>query len=128
MFNRNCRDYKFGDADVVFTANVRLYKNKPVLVIGNNSVIFLSAGDFVKAHSMDSESHETIEEGFIVRLNRNSKIYTFRNSFEDFCFEKNDTIESLIDLGRKQDEDKDCIIQPCGHLNFFCLEGSIDRL
>jgi len=128
MFNKESRDYKFGDADVVFTANVRLYKNKPVLVIGNNSVIFLSASDFIKADSIDYENHETIGEGFIVRLNRNSKIYTFKNSFEDFYFEKDDTIESLIDLGRKQDEDKNCIFVFRGHINFFYLERSIDRL
>jgi len=129
MINKNCRDFKIANNEnVIFTTNVRLYKNKPVLVVGNNKVVFLNAGDFAKAQAYIHETMDVLAEGFLVKVHSDSKIYTFHHDFDGFCFEKDDTMESLIELGEQQDKDDKDFYQIKGKLNFFSLSNSIDRL
>lgn len=130
MINKNCRDFKIADTDkVVFTENVRLYKGKAVLVIGSNKVVFLNAGSFAKAECYTNDSNqEHIADGFLVKLNKDAKVYAFRHDFDGFCFEKDDTIEGLIALGKVQERDDKDFYQIRGKLNYFCLSSSIESL
>ncbi len=129
MINKNCRDFKIADTDkVVFTENVRLYKGKAVLVIGSNKVVFLNADSFAKAECYIHDTMDEVAEGFLVKLDRNAKVYTFRHDFEGFCFSKDDTIDSLIELGGQQERDDKYFYQIRGKLNYFYLSSSIESL
>jgi len=127
---------------LVFTDNVRLFKGKPVLVVGNNKVIFLDLSQVTKAESIPMHvvsdefgpSLEPVEGespiyGFIVKLNdfSFSKVYTFRNGFADFCFEKDDTLDSLKKVNAEQDSSMDDI-SPRGHIKMTAPENSIESL
>lgn len=135
MINKNCRDFKIADDEnAVFTSNVRLYKGNPVLVVGSNKVVFLNAGSFAKAECFDNDTHETIADGFLVKIDRNAKVYTFHHDFDGFCFPKDDddtdtdTIEGLIALGKVQEREERDFYQIRGKLNYFYLSSSIESL
>lgn len=110
----------------IFTENVRLYKGSPVLVVGNNKVVFIRACDVKKARA--SENEETIADGFVVRINpKYFKNYTFKNDFEDFCFEKEDTIEDLLNASKEQENNNICYSLR-GHIHWSHPETAIYRL
>ena len=130
MINEATRQ-EIGAADgeiIVFTANVRLYKGSPVLVVGNNKLIFINASAIRKGITMSREE-ETIAEGFIVKLNKDNfkKIYSFKHDFDGFAFDKEDTFESLSEIAKKQNDDRD-IINRRGKIRMFYLENSIESL
>lgn len=129
MINKNCRDFKIADDEkVVFTSNVRLYKGKAVLVVGNSKVVFLANGSFAKAECYIHDTMDEVAEGYLVKIDRNAKVYTFRHDFDGFCFGKDDTADGLIALGEQQERDDKYLYQVRGKLNYFYLSSSIESL
>lgn len=88
------------DNFILITNNVRLVKNSPVLVIGNNKVVYLK--DYQLENLMNwSRGIYT----YAVKLNRNYfKIYTFQNEFEGFMFDEDETFDSLLEVAKIQNE------------------------
>jgi hypothetical protein len=123
-------DLKAGE-HLLFTENVRLYKNSIVLVVGNNKVVFInSLADIKKAVSVNNETNQFNAEGFLVRVTPSTmaKVYTFHHDFEDFAFDQDDTLESLVKVSEEQEADKNSTISLRGHIKMFSLGNSIDRL
>ena len=88
------------DEIIVVTGNVKFIKDNFVLVVGNNKVVYLKEWNIVRVHNYDLGLN-----AHAVKLNRKYfKTYTFKNDFEDFHFEKDDTFESLIEVAKEQND------------------------
>nr|DAI56024.1 MAG TPA: hypothetical protein [Caudoviricetes sp.] len=88
------------DEIIIVTGNVKFIKDNFVLVVGNNKVVYLKEWNIVRVHNYDLGLN-----AHAVKLNRKYfKTYIFKNDFEDFHFEKDDTFESLMEIAKEQND------------------------
>jgi hypothetical protein len=88
------------DEIIVVTRNVKFIKDNFILVVGNNKAVYLKEWNIVRVHNYDLGLN-----AHAVKLNRKYfKIYTFKNDFEDFHFENDDTFESLLEVAKEQND------------------------
>lgn len=86
------------DEIIIITGNVKFIKDNFVLVVGNNKAVYLKEWNIVRVHNYDLGLN-----AHAVKLNRKYfKIYTFKNYFEDFHFENDDSFESLMEAAKEQ--------------------------
>lgn len=83
---------------IVITNNIKEIKNSLALVVDNNKAVFLKEWQVESVYNYD----EGIR-AFAVKLNKKYfKVYTFRNDFDNFDFDKEDSFESLKELAEVQ--------------------------
>ena len=90
------------DTIILITKNIITVKGNPVLVVGNNKAVYLKPWQIKSVHNY--------YDGFnadAVKLNRNYfKVYTFKNDFEGFSFDNDETFESLAEIAKSQNDEK----------------------
>lgn len=92
------------DHITLITNNVTAIKGKPVLIVDNNKAVYLRMCDIVGVGVKDADGN-FVAEACAVKLNRQYfKVYTFRNDFEDFMMEKEETFDDLKEIAREQEE------------------------
>lgn len=89
------------DNIVLRTNNIKTYdkhgETKYLLVVGNNQAVYLNDWQIKKGSNQDDIST------YFVKLNRNYfKPYTFRNGFDDFSFNKDDSFDDLLNVAKEQ--------------------------
>ena len=85
---------------IIVTENVRIVKGNPVLVIGNNKVVYLKDWAVRPVRNYENNVY-----AYAVKLNRNFfKVYTFKSDFEDLYFEKEENFDDLLELAKEQEE------------------------
>lgn len=88
------------DNIIIITTNIKVIKGNNVLVVDNNKAVYLKDWQVRPVRNWDLGVN-----AYAVKLNRKYfKPYTFRFSFEDMSFEKEDTFDSLVELAREQGE------------------------
>lgn len=92
--------YVNDDEIVIVTSNVITVKGTPVLVVGNNKVVYLKDFCVEPVHNYDLGIN-----AYAVILKREYfKVYTFKKDFEDFHFEKEESFDDLVATAKEQDE------------------------
>jgi hypothetical protein len=92
--------YVSDDEVVIITSNVIDVKGSPVLVVGNNKVVYLKDFCVEAVHNYDLGIN-----AYAVILKREYfKVYTFKKDIEGFCFDKEDSFDDLVALAKEQDE------------------------
>ena len=108
----------------IITSNVRWVWKKvdgvpciqqPVLVVGNNELVFIRHSQIRRGNIL--KDHERVVSGdwmsqyngdceigiYEVEIDpENWKVYTYRNNFPNFIFDKPDTLESLYEVSQQQ--------------------------
>ena len=88
------------DNIIIITNNVKSIKKNPVLIVGNNEVVYLKDWNIVPVMNWEKGI-----DAWAVKLNRKYfKVYTFRTEFEDFYFEETETFDSLMEVAKEQQE------------------------
>ena len=88
------------DEIIIVTNNVKFIKGNPVLVIDNNKVVYLKEWNVAEVRNYNKDLY-----AFAVKLNRKYwKEYTFKNDFDDMCFEQADTFDSLKAVAEMQND------------------------
>ena len=88
------------DNIIINTNNIKVIKNSCVLIIGKNEAIYLKDWQVRTAHNYS----DICSNFYIVKLNRKFfKPYTFKSNFDDFCFEKTENFDDLIEIAKEQD-------------------------
>lgn len=86
---------------IIVTKNIKVIKGNYVLIVDNNKAVYLKEWQVKHIHSYDEEFN-----GYAVKLNKKYfKPYTFKTDFEDFCFVKEDTFESLFEVAKEQEKE-----------------------
>ncbi len=94
------------DKIILATNNIKFYmKNndcKIILVVGDNKAIYLKERQ-IRTGSVKLENEWP--DCYFVKLDRNYfKPYTFKNDFEDMCFEKDRSFDDLKDIALSQND------------------------
>lgn len=72
-----------------------------VLLVDNNKAVYLKDWNLIKCHNYNNNG---LGDAYAVRLDRKYfKAYTFRNNFEDFDFDKEETFDDMVALAKEQD-------------------------
>ena len=88
------------DEIIIVTNNVKFVKGNPVLVIDNNKVVYLKEWNVAEVRNYNKDLY-----AYAVKLNRKYwKEYTFKNDFDDMCFEQADTFDSLKAVAGMQND------------------------
>lgn len=89
------------DEIIINTGNVIKIKDSMVLVIGKNKAVYLKDWAVKAAHNNKAGG---VGSFFIVKLNRAYfRPYTFTKPFEDFCIDKEQDFDYLLNVAREQD-------------------------
>lgn len=87
------------DEIVIITSNIIYVKGSPVLVVGNNKVVFLKEFCIQPVHNYDLGLNT-----YAVILKRQYfKTYTFKKKIEGFLFDKDESFDDLIQVAKEQD-------------------------
>lgn len=100
--NKYIKFTHFRDDDniTIVTNNITDVKGNKVLVIGNNSAVYLKDWQVRPVHNYDNGIN-----AYAVRLSRKYfRPYTFRSGFNGYSFPKDDTFDSLIGVAKAQDK------------------------
>ncbi len=111
------KHYKDKDNIIIITNNVKYFFNKDcyVLVVDNDKIVYLKSWQLKPVKNWDLKVNT-----WAVKLNRNYfKPFKLSFVFEDYCFEKEDTFDDLVNVAKSQDENK--TIFKLGH--YKCLKG-----
>lgn len=85
---------------IIVTENIRIVKENPVLVIGNNKVVYLKDWAVRPVRNYENGVY-----AYAVKLNKNYfKVYTFKSDFEDLFFEKEDSFDDLLKTAKEQEK------------------------
>jgi hypothetical protein len=88
------------DEVIIVTNNIITVKGNPVLVVGNNKVVYLKDFNIKPVHNYYSGIN-----AYAVRLKREYfRIYTFKKDIEDFCLDKDLDFDDMVEIAKKQDE------------------------
>lgn len=106
--------HAINDNEIILnTNNVKMIKDNPVLITGNNQAVYLKNWQIREAHSWDDDGADNF---YLVKLNRQFfKPYTFRNDFYGYSFSQPDTFDELLKTAKEQDERNRKIA--LGHMN-----------
>ena len=89
------------DNIIINTNNVRKIKDSLVLIVGNKEAVYLKDWQVRGVHNYS----DICSNFYLVKLNRNYfKPYSFRNEFNDFCFDNTESFDDLMEYAREQDE------------------------
>lgn len=92
------------DNIIIVTNNIKLIKDSYVLIVGNNKAVYLKDWQVRPIRNYWEEVN-----AYAVKLNRNFfKTYTFRNNFDDFYFEKEETFDDLKEIASTQTMEVSC--------------------
>lgn len=87
------------DNIIIVTNNVKMIKDSYVLIVSDNKAVYLKDWQV-----RSCKSYKEGIEAYFVKLNRKYfKPYTFSFTFEDMCFEKEDTFDTLVKCAREQE-------------------------
>lgn len=85
---------------IINTKNIKQVKDSFVLIVDNNKAVYLKGWQIRAAHNWS----ELGDDLYIVKLSRNYfKTYTFNSRFENFCFDKEETFDDLVEVAKEQD-------------------------
>ena len=89
------------DNIIINTNNVKKIKDSFVLIVGNREAVYLKDWQVRGVHNYS----DICSNFYLVKLNRNYfKPYSFRNEFNDFCFDNTESFDDLMECAREQDE------------------------
>jgi hypothetical protein len=88
------------DELVIVTNNIITVKGNPVLVVGNNKVVYLKDFCINPVHNYD----HGINAYAVILKREYFKVYTFKNDIEGFDFEKEESFDDFVTLAKEQDE------------------------
>jgi hypothetical protein len=91
--------YVNDDEIVIITSNIITVKGSPVLVVGNNKVVYLKDFCIQAVHNYDLG----INTYAVILKRQFFKVYTFKNDIEGFSFEKEESFDDLIEVAKEQD-------------------------
>lgn len=95
-FNRIIND----DEIIIVTSNIKIIKDTPVLVVGNNKAVYLKDWLIREVRNYNLDIY-----AYAVKLNRKYwKVYTFKSDFEDIFIEKEDTFDDLVEVAKEQNQ------------------------
>lgn len=95
-FNRIIND----DEIIIVTSNIKIIKDTPVLVVGNNKAVYLKDWLIREVRNYNLDIYT-----YAVKLNRKYwKVYTFKSDFEDIFIEKEDTFDDLVEVAKEQNQ------------------------
>lgn len=88
------------DTIILVTSNITTIKGNPVMIVGNNKAIYLKDWQMRKVHDYYNGFN-----AYAVKLQRAYfKPYTFKNDFEDYHFEHDDTFDTLKAAAKSQND------------------------
>ena len=88
------------DNIITTTNNIKSIKKNPVLIVGNNEVVYLKDWNILPVMNWEKGI-----DAWAVKLNRKYfKVYTFGEEFEDFYFKETETFDSLVEVAKEQQE------------------------
>lgn len=91
---------KDNDNIILVTNNIKAIKGNFVMIVDNDKAVYLKDWQVKPVHSFSEGMY-----GWAVKLNRKYfKPYTFKTSFDDYSFDKQDTFDSLLKTAKKQDK------------------------
>lgn len=86
---------------VIVTDNIATLRGDYVLIVGNNSAVYLRDFCVTPVHSYKERFN-----AYAVKLKREYfKPYTFRTEFEGFYFKEDDTFDTLVRVAKEQDRE-----------------------
>ena len=89
------------DNIIINTNNVKKIKDSLVLIVGNREAVYLKDWQVRGVHNYS----DICSNFYLVKLNRKYfKPYSFRNEFNDFCFDNTESFDDLMECAREQDE------------------------
>ena len=95
-FNRIIND----DEIIIVTSNIKIIKDTPVLVVGNNKAVYLKDWLIREVRNYNLDIYD-----YAVKLNRKYwKVYTFKSDFEDIFIEKEATFDDLVEVAKEQNK------------------------
>ena len=91
---------KDNDNIVIVTKNIKAIKGNFVMIVDNDKAVYLKDWQVKPVHNYGEDFW-----GFAVKLNRKYfKPYTFKNPFNDYSFDKQDTFDRLLKDAKKQNK------------------------
>lgn len=82
------------------TSNIKIIKDTPVLVVGNNKAVYLKDWLIREVRNYNLDIYD-----YAVKLNRKYwKVYTFKSDFEDIFIEKEATFDDLVEVAKEQNQ------------------------
>ena len=89
------------DNIIINTNNVKKIKDSFVLIVGNKEAVYLKDWQVRGVHNYS----DICSNFYLVKLNRKYfKPYSFRNGFNNFCFDNTESFDDLMECAREQDE------------------------
>lgn len=86
------------DEIIIITSNIKIIKDTPVLVVGNNKAVYLKNWLIREVRNYNLDIYD-----YAVKLNRKYwKVYTFKSDFEDIFIEKEATFDDLVEVAKEQ--------------------------
>lgn len=88
------------DEIIIITSNIKIIKDTPVLVVGNNKAVYLKDWLIREVRNYNLDIYD-----YAVKLNRMYwKVYTFKSDFEDILIEKEATFDDLVEVAKEQNK------------------------
>lgn len=91
--------YVSDDEIIIVTSNIISVKDNPVLVVGNNKVVYLKDFCIQPVHNYDLG----INAYAVILKRQYFKVYTFKKDIEGFSFEKEESFDDLVQVAKEQD-------------------------
>jgi hypothetical protein len=95
-----CFDHFVNDDEIILvTSNVIQVKGNPVLVVGNNKVVYLKDFCVQPVHNYDLG----INAYAVILKRQYFKVYTFKNDIDGFAFDHDESFDDLVAAAKEQD-------------------------